>query len=85
MRQSTKLLLIATAILAEVAVAAHAQTGASSKDANRLICRRVPDTGSLVSTRRQCFTRAEWDRIAESARAGAQKTVSGLAETSQSN
>ena len=60
------------------------QPGASS-DSQRLICRRVQDTSSLVRTQRQCFTRAEWDRIAESARRGAQSTISGLAETSVSN
>lgn len=85
MRQPAKLFLIAAAILAEVTVAAHAQTGGANKDANRLICRRVPDTGSLVSTRRQCFTKAQWDRMAKSARTGAEKTIGGLAETSQSN
>ena len=56
-----------------------APTTASSGDSQRLICRRVQDTGSLVRTQRQCFTRAEWDRIAEIARRGAQSTVSGLA------
>lgn len=55
-----------------------APTGARGDD-ERLICRRMPDTGSLVRTRRQCFTRAEWDRIAETVRRGAQNTVSGLA------
>lgn len=55
-----------------------AQTSASS-DAQRLICRRVQETGSMVRTVRQCFTRAEWDRVAETARRGAQSTISGLA------
>jgi len=48
-------------------------------EAERLICRRIPDTGSLVRTRRQCFTRAQWDRIAESAQRGAGRTISELA------
>lgn len=71
---------------------ANAQTSRASQpaaapagDAQRLICRRVQETGSLVRTLRQCFTRAEWDRIAEIARRGAQSTISGLAETSVSN
>ena len=54
-----------------------ARTAARGDD-ERLICRRMPDTGSLVRTRRQCFTRAEWDRIAETARRGAQRTVTEL-------
>ena len=36
-------------------------------DPDRVICRRSVDTGSLVKGRRQCFTRAQWDRIAEAA------------------
>lgn len=63
--------------------AAAAQQGDRQATANaeeeRPICRRVQETGSLVRTRRQCFTRAEWDRIAEAVRRGAQNTVSGLA------
>ena len=47
-------------------------------DEERPICRRMPETGSLVRTRRQCFTRAEWDRIAETIQRGAQKTITGL-------
>lgn len=30
----------------------------------------MQETGSLVKGRRQCFTKAEWDRIAESQQAG---------------
>ena len=51
---------------------------AGTNDANRLICRRMPETGSLAQTRRQCYTRAEWDRIAESQQSGAQRTIDGL-------
>lgn len=51
---------------------------AGANDPNRLICRRVQETGSLVRTIRQCFTRVEWDRIAESARRGAQRTTQEL-------
>ena len=51
---------------------------AGPNDANRLICRRMPETGSLAQTRRQCYTRAEWDSIAESQQSGAQRTIDGL-------
>lgn len=50
----------------------------AGNEAERLICRRIPETGSLVRTRRQCFTRAQWDRIAESAQRGAGKTITEL-------
>ena len=73
-----KAALIAGVLIAEGSVAL-AQSGASERtgQAERLICRRMPETGSIVRTRRQCFTRAQWDRIAESARTGAQKTIYG--------
>ena len=32
------------------------------------ICRRTQETGSLARRRRQCFTQAEWDRLAASGR-----------------
>lgn len=56
----------------------RATQASASNDSQRLICRRVQETGSLVRTIRQCFTRAEWDRIAETARRGAQRTAEGL-------
>jgi hypothetical protein len=77
MRLATKLFLLISAAAAEATVA-FAQQGGRRDDPNRLICRRMPETGSLAQTRRQCFTKAEWDRIAESARAGAEKTIDGL-------
>lgn len=75
--------LVPLAAVCALPVAAAAQDNGgqavANRDDERLICRRMPDTGSLVRTRRQCFTRAEWDRIAETARRGAQRTVSELA------
>ena len=61
--------------LAASAVAAIAQApppprkSDSRSDPNRLICRSMPISGTLAGRRRQCFTRAEWERIAQ----GAQK------------
>ncbi len=79
MRGWTRLALFAAVLLAEATIAA-AQGGGSgaSGDPNRLICRRMPETGSIARTRRQCFTKAEWDRIAESEQTGARKTIDGL-------
>lgn len=40
-----------------------------AKERDRLICRSMTVSGTLAGRRRQCFTRAQWDRIAQ----GAQK------------
>ena len=37
-------------------------------DPDRMICRSIAETGSLVRRTRQCFTRAQWDRINEGGR-----------------
>lgn len=79
MTRPTRLLLVlALAVGAGAPALAQTATSASANDPNRLICRRIQETGSLVRTTRQCFTRAEWDRIAETARRGAQRTVTDL-------
>lgn len=69
--------LLVITVAAEATIAA-AQSGARRDDPNRLICRRIQETGSLMATRRQCYTKAEWDRIAESQQEGARKTIDGL-------
>lgn len=66
------LLAIAAAALAQGSTAAS-PTGAT--DPNKRICKRTVDTGSLVRGKRVCRTRAEWDRLAEAARAGGQDMV----------
>ncbi len=78
-----RILLPALAVAAVLAtcspVLAQARTGGTgANDPNRLICRRMPETGSLAATRRQCFTRAEWDRIAQSQRNGAERMIGEL-------
>ncbi len=71
------------------ATAAEARPGggvvSAGADTERLVCRRVQGTGALVATRRQCFTRAQWDRIAESQRTGAQRMIWELTERSRGN
>lgn len=52
-----------------------AQTSPAQPDPEKKICRKTLETGSLVKKTRQCFTRAEWARIAEAARTGAQYIV----------
>lgn len=85
--------LFATAIvaaLASVAVPASgqdksaAQKGSTAR-ADRLICRATEETGSLVRRRRQCFTRAQWDRIAEVARLRGMDLTGGAFSEESSN
>lgn len=66
-----KTALIVGVLIAEGSLALAQSGGASGTGQNeRLICRRMQETGSLVKGRRQCFTKAEWDRIAESQQSG---------------
>ena len=61
------------ALLAAQAMPAAGQSTAGTKAGDtppeqRLICRSTRETGSVVRRRRQCFTAAQWDRMAEVAR-----------------
>jgi hypothetical protein len=79
MKPSVKILLIVGLIAADSSVVLAQRTRtAASDEQDRLICRRMPETGSLVRARRQCFTRAQWDRIAESQRRGASRMIHEL-------
>lgn len=73
------------AMLVAPASATGAGSGGSNTDDNRIICRKMPETGSLVRRNKQCFTKAEWDRIAESQRAGAERLVRDLTTRSAGN
>lgn len=73
MRLSNRLVLAglvaAWAAPAVVAQTATAQVPQAEQPKNeRLICRRIQDSGSLARVRRQCYTRAQWDRIAQDQR-----------------
>ena len=74
MRANLKLAGIAFGVaVAMGAVSAGAQNPASSrsssnKNPDRLICRSTSVIGSLAGRTRQCFTQAQWDRIAQGAR-----------------
>lgn len=75
------------AVALSVAAPAFAQTTAtpapSGIDDNRIICRKIGETGSLVRKTKQCFTKAEWDRIAESQRRGTVRMIDELTSKSQ--
>lgn len=65
--------LVGLFVLGSAGVAVGQNSGASgqqttSKNGDQLICRRIQETGSLGRGRRQCYTRAEWDRIAQAQR-----------------
>ena len=69
------LAVIGAAGLMSAGVAAGQNSGASgtqattaTKNGDQLICRRIQETGSLGRGRRQCYTRAQWDRIAQAQR-----------------
>ena len=66
--------LIGLFVLGSAGVAVGQSNGANGQQANNtkngepLVCRRVQETGSLGRGRRVCYTRAEWDRIAQAQR-----------------
>ena len=63
---------IAAIAMLGMSTAAMAQTPPAQPEAEKKICRKTLEIGSLVKKTRQCFTRAEWARIAEGARTNAQ-------------
>ena len=65
--------LVGLFVLGSAGVALGQSGGTSAQRANpkngeQLVCRRMQETGSLGQGRRQCYTRAEWDRIAQAQR-----------------
>ena len=64
-------------VAAEPGAAASAAAGSSD---NRIICRKTAEVGSLVKRKKECFTKAEWDRIAEAHQRGVRKLMDGLTE-----
>lgn len=75
------LMTVLTSVL--LATTAHAadpsEPGRDSVlDDTRIICRKTLETGSLVRKKKQCFTQAEWDRIAQQTRIGNQKVADQL-------
>jgi hypothetical protein len=71
--------------LAAAGTTPGAAQAANAVDDNRIICRRIQETGSLVKRTKQCFTKAEWDRIAAAAYEGNRKMVDQLTTRSIGN
>jgi hypothetical protein len=64
-------------LAADSSPSASAPTGLSD---DRIICRKTAEVGSLVRRKKQCFTKAEWDKLAEAHQRGARKLMDGLTE-----
>lgn len=79
--------ILSVAALTAPATAAEPGAAAAANSVNdkRIICRKTPVTGSLIKKERQCFTKAEWDHVAEVQRRGNEKMVDGLTSRSQGN
>lgn len=60
-----------------VAPAVAQQAPATKEDPNKKICKRQQVTGSFFMTR-ECHTKAEWDLLAENARAALMRQRSGF-------
>jgi hypothetical protein len=45
---------------------------------DKIVCRKITETGSLVRKKKMCFTQAEWDRLAEAEHRGVGKLVDDL-------
>ena len=69
------LALAGTALVGPVAAAdtpGAAQAMSAAGD-NRIICRKTAEIGSLVRKKKECYTKAEWDKIAEVHQRGARR------------
>ncbi|MDQ0836810.1 hypothetical protein [Sphingomonas faeni] len=67
--------LVATPVVAQQPSAKTAVTDKAPVKPERMICKRSAPAGSLIETRRDCHTRAEWGQIAQAARATGQDMV----------
>ena len=57
--------LSAPALIAQQPTSTNSNAKAAQPESERLICRRIQDSGSLARVRRQCYTRAQWDLLAQ--------------------
>jgi len=72
--------------LGSAALADTARTVGTPDDSGvgdqRIICKKHLETGSLVKRVRKCFTKAEWDLIAEREQVGLKRTFDDLSTKS---
>lgn len=62
-------------LLAIPAIARDPEPPKVMPNGEKVICKRTEETGSLVKATKRCYTRAQWDRIAEAARGNALRIV----------
>ncbi len=74
--------IAALAVCLAPAPALALDSGAAAPQQERPICKKWAEVGSLVRKKKQCHTKQEWDRLAESERTGVTKTMDGLTERS---
>ena len=60
---------------------AQTETQAPAADPNRRICRTPAATGSILTPRRECHTRAEWAEIQERNNADARNAIANRQST----
>lgn len=58
----------AVALVATTAVMAEPSSGGAKSEANKQICRTLPNTGSRLSRSRECHTAQEWTEIRRQAK-----------------
>lgn len=75
----------AACLLAGGAFAAEQEAGEQIAPKEKLICKSIQETGSIARKVRQCFTKHEWERLAEAARARGQRLQSDMASGMTSN
>jgi hypothetical protein len=68
---------LAGLLIPAIASAAEPPT-AEQADRDKIICRKTAEVGSLVRKKKECYTKAQWDQIAEVQQRGAKKTQDGL-------
>jgi hypothetical protein len=92
MRSMQKLMLAAVvglsftgAALADGAPKAAGTADDTGVGDERIICKKHLETGSLVKRVKKCFTKAEWDLIAEREQVGFKKTMDALNTRSLAN
>jgi hypothetical protein len=69
--------LLALAMMADAAVSSPtaSKPTASADPMDKVVCRRTPVTGSLVSSKRVCLTKREWVAADEKGRKFAEEVV----------
>ncbi len=52
-----------------------AASAVAKADASPMVCRRIPQIGSMIASKKVCLSRQQWSRSAEDQRAVAERVV----------